>query len=199
MVIIADGEWKGCNAVVTTTNDGGIADSSSLTVTVVPTINWFSSDEEGAQPLTLKRTDIAVWDYPDALWGFPDKKNEFSNSNRKNKRQYTEKVLSILSTLKTDDRSADNARPNNKGEKSTNTFTSARQRKAAAASAKAAMKKSQVRKNKILLNICFDLNIIDLDHVLVTETLKLFKRLNIFSLKIIIVTDFEKFLRGEVL
>ncbi|KAL9185078.1 hypothetical protein ACHAXT_002855 [Thalassiosira profunda] len=65
VVIIAEGEWKGYDAVVKATDD-------PLTVTVVR-LDWFAIDEDDAQePLVLSRRDVAVFDYPDPEWGFDD-------------------------------------------------------------------------------------------------------------------------------
>ena len=120
VVIIADGELKGFDAVVKIQEK---EDDASL-VTVVPVLDIFTIDEEDTEPLVLKRRDVAIYDYPDA---YPDE------SYSSTKQKQTNDVLSVLSTLNTSSSKASTSTTKTNEEK---TFTSARQRKAAAAKQK---------------------------------------------------------------
>jgi len=139
VVITAEGEWEGCNAVVRL-DDGG---NDPFTLTVVPSVDWFASTEENLSPtVVLKRSDVAVWDYPDEMWEFAEK-----IPKRKQDPGPNQKVLSILSTMKPGRNSskAGSVPTENRG---TGSFTSARQRKAAAAGVKPANKKSKINKKR---------------------------------------------------
>ena len=116
VVIIADGEWQGYDAIVKDAKD---VDDSSV-VTVAPVLDMFSSIGDDTEPFTLSRRDVAVFDYPDIYddvdYSSPPKQKKSSSSD----------VLSTLSTLtiKTTPRNT----TTNKEEKA---YTSSRQRKAA--------------------------------------------------------------------
>jgi len=115
VVIIADGEWQGYDAIVKEAKD---VDDSSV-VTVVPVLDMFSSIGEDTEPLTLSRRDVAVFDYPDPY-------DDIDYSSPQQKKSSGSDVLSTLSTLtiKTTPRNT----TTNKEEKA---YTSSRQRKAA--------------------------------------------------------------------
>lgn len=139
VVITAEGEWDGCNAFVQLDDDN----NDPFTVTVVPSVDWFASTEENISPtLVLKRSDIAVWDYPDEMWKFDEKIPKGNQNTGPN-----QKVLSILSTLKPD-RNSSKASSVPTENRSAGSFTSARQRKAAAAGIKSANKKSKRNKKR---------------------------------------------------
>mmetsp|Transcript_10824 Transcript_10824/g.23554 ORF Transcript_10824/g.23554 Transcript_10824/m.23554 type:complete len:328 (+) Transcript_10824:266-1249(+) len=151
LVIIAEGEWKGYDAVVKAADD-------PLTVTVAPVLDMFSINAEDVNEddaITLRRRDVAIYDYPN----FDETKTTSyytgtTNSYSKRK-ESSDNVLRALSNLDTSKSSskATIAAPNTsttkaKQEKAaTNSFTSARQRKAAAAAAKGAEKQKK-GKNK---------------------------------------------------
>jgi hypothetical protein len=119
VVIIAEGEFKGYNAVVKAVDSGG-------TVIVVPTLDLFSTDEEGSPFLELKRSEVAIWDYPNEFGEKITQEFSFSKASRLGSNN---KVLSLLSSLNDDNIKA----PKYKAQydKATDSFTSSRQRKAA--------------------------------------------------------------------
>ena len=91
-MIIADGEWKGYDAVVKV-----VEGNDPLTVTVVPVLDFFSiSDELEQESITLRRRDVAIFDNPD--WGFSGSTAAGTKSYAERKRSGTN-VLNALSTL----------------------------------------------------------------------------------------------------
>jgi transcription antitermination factor NusG len=119
VVIIAEGEFKGYNAVVKAVDSGG-------TVIVVPTLDLFSTDEEDSPFLELKRSEVAIWDYPNEFGEKNTQEFSFSKASRVGSNN---KVLSLLSSLNDDSNKA----PKYKAEhdKASDSFRSSRQRKAA--------------------------------------------------------------------
>ena len=115
VVIIADGEWQGYDAIVKEVD----TDDSSV-VTVVPVLDLFSPIGEDTEPLTLSRRDVAVFDYPDPY-------DDIDYSSPKQKKSSGSDVLSVLSTLDTGTSKPTPQKASNK-EKA---YTSSRQRKAA--------------------------------------------------------------------
>lgn len=133
VVIIAEGEWKGYDAVVKSVD----ADDP-LSVTVVPVLDLFAINEDHSQePLVLRRRDVAVFDYPD--WGFTDDTYVGADPSS-NRKQSGSNVLSVLSTLNTSNTNTPNIKTK---DENAATFTSARHRKAAAAATKNAAKKKK--------------------------------------------------------
>jgi hypothetical protein len=118
VVIVADGEFKGYNAVVKL-QDIESSNAYDSTITVIPTLDLFSLDEEG-ESLELRRTDIAIWDYPDQF-GEPSVKAP-SNTSRSSS---SKKVMSLLSSL-----NVGNKATSNNDDTSNDSFSSSRQRKA---------------------------------------------------------------------
>ncbi|KAL7433928.1 hypothetical protein ACHAXM_003851 [Skeletonema potamos] len=125
VVIVAEGEWQWQSAVVKISNS---TDSSSNeeTITVVPSLDLAFGVEETSQALlSVKRQDLAVWDVPDANWGFQDEYAYDSNIYSARKKLSTN-VLEILKqvgeTKPTKFRTVQTTTPS---------FTSARERKAA--------------------------------------------------------------------
>lgn len=136
VVIIADGEWKGYDAVVKQTSADG------QLVTVSPVLDLFSIDEdESLETLTLSRRGIAIFDYPDS-WGFSGDNDSYATTNKQSK---SNNVLSVLSTLDTGKKSYASS-SNAKAKDGASNYTSARERKAASAAAKKAAKKSKSKR-----------------------------------------------------
>ena len=127
VVIIAEGDFKGCNAVVKVADGdstkAGDEDYNSR-VTVVPVLDLFSLDEEEELSFECKRSDIAIWLETDSLTG--DLLKQDSTSLSKSSRSNSKKVMSILSVLNSKDKINKSRNQNDK----TNTFKSSRQRKA---------------------------------------------------------------------
>lgn len=127
VVIIAEGDFKGCNGVVKVADDDsmktGDKDYNSR-VTVVPVLDLFSLDEEEDLSFEYKRSDIAIWLETDSLTG--DLLKQDSTSSSKSSRSNSKKVMSILSVLNSKDKINKSRNQNDK----TNTFKSSRQRKA---------------------------------------------------------------------
>ena len=121
LVIIAEGEFKGYTAVVKLDSEN--INEYVSTVTVIPTLDLFMSDEEGAPLLELKRTDVAIWDYPDALFG------ERSSESKTRRPGSSKKVLSLLSGLNVDNSKTSKCK--DQVDKPNDSFTSARQRRKA--------------------------------------------------------------------
>ncbi|KAL7533764.1 hypothetical protein ACHAXR_005438 [Thalassiosira sp. AJA248-18] len=124
VVIIKEGEWRGYDAVVKDADD-------PLAVTVVPVLDLFNDGDAQEDPLVLRRSEVAIFDYPD--WGFSDDTYAGTDSYSKQK-QTSSNVLSVLSTLSTSKSKASTS--NDTKTRENNSFTSARQRKAAKSTAK---------------------------------------------------------------
>jgi hypothetical protein len=125
VVIIADGEWEGYDAIVR-----AVDKDDPMTVTVVPVVDFFSIDDDLQQePIALQRRDLAIFDIPD--WKFSDSTDVGSKSYSARKRPGSN-VLKVLSTLSTSKIKSSTSYKT----KDENTFISARQRKAAAAASK---------------------------------------------------------------
>jgi hypothetical protein len=125
VVIVAEGEWQWQNAVVRI-NDNMDSSNNEETITVVPSLDLAFGVEETSQTLlSVKRKDLAVWDIPDADWGFQDQYAYGSTSYSERKKSSTN-VLEILKqvgeTKQTKARTVQTTTPS---------FTSARERKAA--------------------------------------------------------------------
>ena len=123
VVIIADTEWKGFNAVVKAM-DG----NDPQNVIVVPVLDLFSftEDDVAQEALLLRRRDVAIFDYPN--WEIDDKSGG-SYSDRKTSRN---NIMSVLSTLTTTSKTKTTTNVMD----GTTTYTSARQRKALSAAEK---------------------------------------------------------------
>ncbi|KAL7512051.1 hypothetical protein ACHAXN_009499 [Cyclotella atomus] len=120
VVILAEGEFKGYNGVVKMDESESTEQHAhDFTVTVIPTLDLFSLDEEEEPPLQLKRRDVAIWDYPDTFgYDYPTQTSKSNSSSTK--------VISLLSTLNVDRKTT----KSNESDKRNEAFTSARQRKA---------------------------------------------------------------------
>lgn len=120
VVIIAEGEFQGYNAVVKVEDETSESHpySYETTVVVVPTLDLFSLDEEGEPPLELKRSDIAIWDY-----GF----GEYDDYSVQKPKRSSERVMSLLSSLNVDKKATKSTFDS---DKSNDAFKSSRQRKA---------------------------------------------------------------------
>ena len=129
VVIIAEGEWKGYDAVVKIVNTA-LDDSQS--VTVVPVLDMFAMVDDNTEPIVLRRRDIAIFDYPDTF----DTGDINIDSYSEKKQSSSNNVLSVLSTLNTGNSKAIASKPREE-----KIFTSARQRKAAAAATTTKKKK----------------------------------------------------------
>jgi transcription antitermination factor NusG len=130
VVIIADSEFKGYDAVVKEVDV-----ENPLIVRVVPVLDLFSFNEDDAQePLALRRRDVAIFDYP--KWGLSDDK--FAGDRKKSRSN----LISVLSTLTTSEKKNTSA---TKVMEDKTPFLSARQRKASAA----AEKKSSKAKKRV--------------------------------------------------
>jgi hypothetical protein len=130
VVIIADSEFKGYDAVVKEVDV-----ENPLIVKVVPVLDLFSFNEDDAQePLALRRRDVAIFDYP--KWGLSDDK--FAGDRKKSRSN----LISVLSTLTTSEKKNTSA---TKVMEDKTPFISARQRKASAA----AEKKSSKAKKRV--------------------------------------------------
>jgi len=141
LVIIAEGEWKGYDAIVK-----AVDADDPLTVTVVPVLDLFSINGDDTQPLLLKRRDVAIFDYPD--WGFSDDTTYAGSDSYSTRQQSSSNVLSVLSTLNTSSSKASIPKTKPKEENASKSHTSARQRKASAAAAKGAAKQKKSNKGK---------------------------------------------------
>jgi hypothetical protein len=130
VVIIADTEWKGFDAVVKAM-DG----NDPQNVIVIPVLDLFSftEDDVAQEELVLRRRDVAIFDYPN--WGNDDKSGG-SYSDRKTSRN---NIMSVLSTLTTTSKT----KTTTNVMEGTTTYTSARQRKALSAAEK---KQSKAKK-----------------------------------------------------
>ena len=133
VVIIAEGEWKGYDAVVKIV-DKALDDSQS--VTVVPVLDMFAMVDDNTEPIVLRRRDIAIFDYPDTF----DTGDINIDSYSEKKQSSSNNVLSVLSTLNTGNSKAIASKPREE-----KVFTSARQRKAAAATTTKKKKKGKKR------------------------------------------------------
>ena len=123
VVIIADTEWKGFNAVVKAMDS-----NDPQNVIVVPVLDLFSftEDDVAQEALLLRRRDVAIFDYPN--WGIDDKSGG-SYSDRKTSRN---NIMSVLSTLTTTSKTKTTTNVMD----GTTTYSSARQRKALSAAEK---------------------------------------------------------------
>jgi hypothetical protein len=130
VVIIADTEWKGFDAVVKAM-DG----NDPQNVIVIPVLDLFSftEDDVAQEELVLRRRDVAIFDYPN--WGNDDKSGG-SYSDRKTSRN---NIMSVLSTLTTTSKT----KTTTNVMEGTTTYISARQRKALSAAEK---KQSKAKK-----------------------------------------------------
>lgn len=139
VVIIAEGEFQWQNAVVRMIDDGtkleeGGSAKDEETITVVPSLDLAFGMEDSAQTILLGRKDVAVWDIPDADWGFQDEYGygSTSYSAKKSSSNILEKLKQVGETTPTKPRNISTKIPS---------FTSARERKAAG-------KKGKKRKKK---------------------------------------------------
>ena len=126
IVIIAEGEFSGYNAVVKLA-DSEIPGEFDSTVTVIPTLDLFSLDSNNEEPIELKRTEIAIWDYPDL---FEDRYGDKIPSSKRS--ESSKKVISLLSTLDVANKSTYQLKRDGSNE----SFKSSRQRKASRKSKK---------------------------------------------------------------
>ncbi|KAL3764660.1 hypothetical protein ACHAW5_000291 [Stephanodiscus triporus] len=134
VVIIADSEFKGYDAVVKEVDV-----ENPLIVKVVPVLDLFSFNEDDAQePLALRRRDVAIFDYP--KWGLSDDKFA-GDRNKRNK------LISVLSTLNTSEKKNTSA---TKAIEDKTPFISARQRKASAAAEQKKSSKAKKRRTSPL-------------------------------------------------
>jgi DNA mismatch repair protein MutS2 len=143
VVITAEGEFQWQNAVV---RINGSDDSSKDedTITVVPSLDLAFGEEDSSQTLLLvRRKDVAVWDIPDADWGFQD--DAFSSTSYSGGNKPTSNVLEKLKQVSVGEKKSTNAR--NIVTK-TPSFTSARERKAAGKKSAAKDKTRKKRKKK---------------------------------------------------
>ena len=137
VVIVADGEWKGFDAIVKA------VDVDTVTVVPIPDYFFSISDEFEKESIVLRRRDVAIFDNPD--WGFSnsvDVGTKLSSSRR----GLSSGVLGALSTLNTSKNTATTSPYKVKEE--SNPFTSARQRKASTAAAKQKVKQTKGNKKR---------------------------------------------------
>ncbi len=141
VVIIAEGEFQWQNAVVKI-EDSEDGSKDEETVTVVPSLDLVYGVEDTSQTILLvSRKDVAVWDIPDADWGFQDEYGYGSTSysaRKKSSSNVLEKLKQVGETK---------PKPRNIPTK-TSSFTSARERKAAGKKSGAKEKKGKKRKKK---------------------------------------------------
>ena len=115
VVIIAEGEFKGHDAVVRNADD-------QMALTVMPVLDLFYEDESQS-PIVLKRSEIAIFDYPDPEWGFSDDPYSSYSSSKKTSGSNVINALSKLDLSK--------SKTVTTKSRDEPTFISARQRKAA--------------------------------------------------------------------
>jgi len=147
VIIIAEGEWEGESATVSL--DSLIAKDE---VSVTPSFGWGVSmageqsdvlNQSGANAMILKRREVAIWDYPsDTSWD-SNYEEKIPVRSVPDSRQ---KLYDVFSSLKTSEPKKLQVSPPNKPER--DTFTSARQRKAASAASKRDKKKTSKKRNK---------------------------------------------------
>ena len=144
VVIVQEGVWDGESARVTMKDD---LDSNQ--VAVIPSLDdwgWASgaSGDESAsdniqneQVLILKRSEVALWDYPDVddPWGYMDDVGVPSTKSVTESKSSLLDTLSKLSTPQTGEKAPSPSTEKN-GSNDSAKFTSSRERKAASAAAK---------------------------------------------------------------
>jgi DNA mismatch repair protein MutS2 len=129
VVITADDEWRGTSATVVQPHPD--VENAVIVIPSMPT--WFdplfqsnsgSLDDASisTKPLIVKRSDLAVWDM-DSVWDDFDEAESLMMSVRESR----QKLSTLLSTLTTSTKEAEST----KLRPQTNSFKSARQRKAA--------------------------------------------------------------------
>lgn len=142
VVIIAEGEFQWQNAVVRMKeSEDGSGSKDEETITVVPSLDLAFGVEDSSQTILLvRRKDVAVWDIPDADWGFQDEYGYGSTSysaRRKSSSNVLEKLKQVGETKPTKPRNIPTKTPS---------FTSARERKAAGKKSGVKEKKGKKRK-----------------------------------------------------
>ena len=144
VVIVQEGVWDGESARVTMKDD---LDANQ--VAVIPSLDdwgWASggSGNESAsnniqngQVLILKRSEVALWDYPDVddPWGYMDDVGMPSTKSVTESKSNLLDTLSKLSTPQTGEKASSLSTEKN-GSNNSAKFTSSRERKAASAAAK---------------------------------------------------------------
>ncbi len=136
VVIIADGEWKGFDAIIKAVD----INDDPLTVTPVLDFCSMSCDVE-QEYITIRRGDVAIFDNPD--WGFSDSAVASARANSERKRSGSN-MLNVLSTLTT---GKSKSHTTYKAKDERTSFISSRQRKAAASAAAKTMKeKNRIKK-----------------------------------------------------
>ncbi len=143
VVIIAAGEFQWQNAVVRIKEEDGSGSKDEETITVVPSLDLAFGVEDSSQTILLvSRKDVAVWDIPDADWGFQDEHGYGSTSysaRQKLSSNVLEKLKQVGETKPTKPRNVPTKTPS---------FTSARERKAAGKKSGVIEKKGKKRKKK---------------------------------------------------
>lgn len=143
VVIVQEGVWDGESARVTMKDE---LDANQ--VAVIPSLDdwgWTSGDSgdesasdnmQNEQILILKRSEVALWDYPDAddPWGYVDDVGVPNTKSVTESRSKLLDTLSKLSTPQTEEKASSTSTEKN-GSNSAK-FTSSRERKAASAAAK---------------------------------------------------------------
>lgn len=133
VVIVAEGEWQWQNAVVRMNDSATDISNNQEMITVVPSLDFAFGFEETSQSLlVVNRKDLAVWDIPG--WGLEDK-YEYGSNNFSERNKSSSTVLELLKQVKNKTTNAQTV------DKSTPSFTSARERKAA-------VKKALTKKGK---------------------------------------------------
>lgn len=142
VVIVAEGAWKGCDAIV-----AEAASDDPRRVTVVPAPNMFAADggDEDPEALVLDRRDVAVFDCPPSWEVFDAVSPAASGAPSGDRRQSASKVLDVLSDLNVSNGRSVPSKTDNGANAS---FASARERKAAAAAAKSDTKKKKSKAKK---------------------------------------------------
>uniref|UniRef100_A0A7S4HRT8 DNA mismatch repair proteins mutS family domain-containing protein n=1 Tax=Odontella aurita TaxID=265563 RepID=A0A7S4HRT8_9STRA len=150
VVIIAKGEWDGQTGVVSSVESSPVPSMRDNVLMVTPSVDWGDhiyenrvtlKDVPPSITLPLKRSDVALWNYPDYDWG-DSEPSKATKSISATKQEF----FSVLSSLKADDKLQSEHPPSrNAGESS---FKSSRERKAASASAKKDRKKGGKKKRK---------------------------------------------------
>lgn len=139
VVIVAEGEWQWQNAVVRINNSMDC--SNNETITVAPSLDLeFGVDATSQTLLSVSRKDLAVWDMPNADWGFQDE-YEYGSTSYSARKKSSSSVLEILKQV--GDTKPVKARTVQTTEPS---FTSARERKTAGKKSAAKEKKGKKKR-----------------------------------------------------
>jgi len=142
VVIIAEGEWQWQNAVVRI-NDNKDSSNNEETITVVHSLDLaFGAEDTSQTMISLSRKDVAVWDIPDADWGFQDE-YAYSSTSYSTRTASSSNVLEKLKQVGATKPTKALNLPTK-----ASSFTSSRERKAAGKKSAAKEKKGKKGKKK---------------------------------------------------